>query len=172
MTPMVCPPYAGLCDVWRGYGNASFQYWTRPYRYVGIHSVVGRCSSCRSRSCRCTALFCPDGHVHRRRAGPAPAGGGGRVARMEARSAVIRDLGSPHSASLHAGYFTGGTIAQPNVISPWPQRHGSVSGGCTCAPGASLAYGGGTVSPPPSQTTTAPRPLRSARSIHGARSGL
>src|SRR5262249_47187782 len=70
-------------------------------------------------------------------------------------------------------YFPGGRIAQPTSTSPIPLRLGRVNGVPTRASGATARYSGGTlVRSPTTQTAAAPRALRSARSIHGARRGL
>src|SRR5262249_3311531 len=71
------------------------------------------------------------------------------------------------------GRLPGGRSAQPTSTSPMPLRAGSVNGAPTWASDATARYSGGTlVRSPTTHTTAAPRALRSARSIHGARAGL
>src|SRR4029079_9649192 len=75
--------------------------------------------------------------------------------------------------ALSANDGLGYSMAEPTLMLESPRRSRSTKGGCTAASTATLRNPGGTALRSPSvHTTTAPFDLRSARSIHGARSGL
>src|SRR5258708_33176382 len=80
--------------------------------------------------------------------------------------AELRQGAGLYDVRAYDGPF-GLTIAQPNVISPLPQRIGKVNAFCTTAPGAIAAYSAGNCARSPSlQITTAPRARSADRSNH------